>query len=165
MESDMTDSLQLRDVLESDLSIFFGQQLDREANWMAAFTAKDPTDRDAIFARWKKALADPTVMFKTIVLDGEIVGSVFSYEEESLPQISYWIGKEHWRKGIATRATTEFLKHVNTARPMYARAAVDNHRSLRVLEKCGFVITGRDKGFANARGTEVDEYTLALRCA
>ncbi len=158
----MKNLLQLRDVLETDLSIFFGQQLDREANYMAAFTAKDPTDRDAIIARWKKVLTDPTVIFKTIVLDGQIVGSVLSYEEATLPQISYWIGKEHWGQGIATRALTEFLAHCHLARPIYARAVKDNHRSLRVLEKCGFIISGENKGFANARGTEVDEYTLIL---
>src|ERR1700730_10727135 len=37
----------LRDVMSSDLPIFFEQQLDSDANHMAAFTAKDPTDRDA----------------------------------------------------------------------------------------------------------------------
>jgi hypothetical protein len=50
-----------------------------------------------------------------------------------------------------------------TTRPLYARAAKDNTGSLRVLEKCGFTITGEDRGYANARGEEVDEYLLALR--
>lgn len=158
----MTHSLHLRDVLETDLSIFFGQQLDREANYLAAFTSSDPTDRDDILARWKKVLADPSVIFKTIILDGQIVGSVLSYEEATLPQVSYWIGQEHWGQGIATRALTEFLTHCNLARPLYARAIKDNHRSLRVLEKCGFTITGERKGFAHARGSQADEYTLIL---
>jgi len=161
----MTNSLHLRDVRETDLSIFFGQQLDREANYLVAFTAPDPTDRDDIFARWKKALSDPTIIFKTIVLDGQIVGSVLSYEEATLPQVSYWIGKEHWGQGLATRALTAFLTHCNHARPLYARAVKDNHRSLRVLEKCGFTITGENKSLANARATEVDEYTLILKSA
>ncbi len=39
--------VQLREVEEADLSIFFEQQLDPESNRMAAFTAKDPTDRGA----------------------------------------------------------------------------------------------------------------------
>ncbi len=34
--------------------------------------------------------------------------------------------------------------------------------SLRVLEKCGFRIIGEDKGFANARGREVEEFLLEL---
>ena len=54
-----------------------------------------------------------------------------------------------------------FLEFV-TVRPLYARAAKDNIGSRRVLEKCGFVICGEDKGFAHARGAEIEEYVLRL---
>ena len=47
-------------------------------------------------------------------------------------------------------------------RPLYARAAKDNFASLRVLEKCGFTRIGEDKGFANARGEEIEEFMLRL---
>ena len=47
-------------------------------------------------------------------------------------------------------------------RPLYARAAADNIASIRVLEKCGFVLIGRDRGFANARGAEIEEVVLEL---
>ena len=43
-----------------------------------------------------------------------------------------------------------------------ARAAADNAASLRVLAKCGFEVVGEDRGFANARGEEIDEYVLEL---
>ena len=45
----MTNDVLLRDVTEADLPIFFEQQ-DSAANHMAAFTAKDPADRDAFMA-------------------------------------------------------------------------------------------------------------------
>jgi RimJ/RimL family protein N-acetyltransferase len=64
--------------------------------------------------------------------------------------------------GIATKALAVFLSAVK-ARPLYARAAKDNIASLRVLEKCGFTITGYERGFANARGEEVEEVVLELR--
>ena len=44
--------------------------------------------------------------------------------------------------------------------PIYARASKDNLASIRVLEKCGFKITGHGKGFANARGKEIEEVVL-----
>jgi RimJ/RimL family protein N-acetyltransferase len=47
-------------------------------------------------------------------------------------------------------------------RPLYARVVKDNIASLRVLEKCGFARIGEDKGFANARGEEVEEFILRL---
>jgi RimJ/RimL family protein N-acetyltransferase len=78
------------------------------------------------------------------------------------PEIGYWLGKEFWGKGIATQALAAFLKIVTT-RPIYAAAAADNLGSLRVLQKCGFVITGYDKGFAGARQQEIDEALLELK--
>lgn len=158
----MTTNLMLREVVEADLPIFFEQQLDPDANHMAAFTAKDPTDWEAFMAHWSKIRAAATVIIKTIVVDGQVTGSVLSYEESSKPEVSYWLGKEYWGKGIATQALAEFLTHVNKARPIYARVAKDNYGSRRVLEKCGFTLIGESKGFANARGTEVEEYTLVL---
>ena len=80
---------------------------------------------------------------------------------EDEPEVSYWLGKEFWGKGIATWALGEFLEF-DRSRPMYARVAKDNLASLRVLQKCGFVIQGEDKGFANAREQEVEEFILIL---
>ncbi len=85
--------LVLRDVVEDDLPVFFENQLDPEANHMAAFTSKDPTDREAFDAHWERILGDGTVIIRTVVLDGDVAGSVLSYEESGRPEVSYWIGK------------------------------------------------------------------------
>jgi RimJ/RimL family protein N-acetyltransferase len=159
MDSDFS----LRNVLEADLPIFFAYQLDPDAQAMAAFTAKDPANQEAFTAHWDRILADPTVITRTIVVDGQVAGSVLSYQDDGHPEVIYWLGKHHWGKGLATRALTEFLVHANPTRPIYARAAKDNIGSLRVLEKCGFRIIGEDKGFANARGKEIEEYLLQLQ--
>jgi RimJ/RimL family protein N-acetyltransferase len=148
----MISDFSLRNVLEADLPTFFVYQLDPEANAMAAFTAKDPTDQDAFMAHWHRIMADPTTIIRTIVVDGQVAGSVFSYEDAGHVEVSYWLGKIYWGQGLATRALATFLAHANPIRPIYARAAKDNIGSLRVLAKCGFTIIGEDKGFANARG-------------
>jgi RimJ/RimL family protein N-acetyltransferase len=158
----MTSDLLLRDVREDDLPIFFEQQLDSDANYMAAFTAKNPSDRDAFTSHWSKILGDDTTTNKTILFAGQVVGHIASFERLGKPEVSYWIGKEYWGRGLATRALSEFLSQVKE-RPVYARAAKDNKASLRVLEKCGFKITGEDKGFSHARGEEVEEFILELR--
>jgi RimJ/RimL family protein N-acetyltransferase len=160
--NDMENKLLLRDVLSDDLSIFFEHQLEQEANTMAAFTAKDPTDREAFMAHWQKILGIDTCIIRTIVFNGQVAGSVSSYEEEGKPEVTYWLGREYWGKGIATWALQELLLHHSQKRPMYARVAKDNPGSRRVLEKCGFRIIGEDKGFANARGQEIEELLLEL---
>ena len=159
----MTGDLYLREVVEDDLSLFFEFQLDPGANYVAAFIARDPTDREAFTAHWNKIMAEPTNIIRTIVFDGQVVGSVSSYEVSGKPEVTYWIGRAHWGKGIATRALTAFLAQVNATRPIYARVAKDNLGSRRVLEKCGFQVIGGMKGFANARGEEIDELHLELR--
>ena len=158
----MTNKLFLRNVVNDDLPIFFEYQLDQEANYMAAFTAKDPTNQEAFMAHWHRILADKTGIIQTIIFNGQVAGSVSSYEDEGKPEVTYWLGKEYWGKGIATWALKEFLAQKNQIRPIYARVAKDNLGSRRVLEKCGFKIIGEFKGFANARGQEIEELLLEL---
>lgn len=129
---------------------------------MAAFTRKDPSDRMAFDAHWDRIRADKTITIKTILFDGQVAGSVLSFDLFGAPSVSYWIRREFWGKGIATEAFAKFLQ-LNTTRPIYARVAKDNIASIRVLEKCGFAMSGVDKGFANARGAEIEELIFELK--
>jgi RimJ/RimL family protein N-acetyltransferase len=158
----MTLDVVLREVAEEDLPTFFEQQLDPDATYMAAFTAKDPADHEAFTAHWARIRADQTNTIRTIVVKGQVAGHIASYIHSGTPEVTYWLGREYWGRGVATRSLSLFLDHV-TARPLYARAAKDNVGSLRVLKKCGFTITGEDRGFANARGEEIEEWLLELR--
>lgn len=158
----MSDTVVLRAVTESDLPIFFEQQRDPEANYMAAFTSRDPNDRDAFMAHWARILADETTTNRTIVVDGAVAGNISSFLFEGEREVSYWLGKSFWGRGVASAALRAFLGEV-TLRPLYARAAKDNAASLRVLRKRGFTITGEGSGYAAARGGETEEYILTLR--
>jgi RimJ/RimL family protein N-acetyltransferase len=159
--SQIAQGVELREVVENDLPIFFENQLDPTANYMAAFTSKDPADREAFDAHWKKILADETIPIKTILFGNHVAGSVLSYEMGGEREVSYWLGKEYWGQGIATRALGLYLEMVQQC-PMYARAAKDNLGSIRVLEKCGFKPLDSDKGFANARGKEIEEVIMII---
>ncbi len=146
---------------EDDLNSFFQFQLDKEANYLAAFTAKDPNDKTAYIEKYTKFLTDPTINMRTIKVNNLIAGSIAKYLTENEPEITYWIDRKYWGKGIATTALKEFLK-IEKVRPIYARTAFDNYGSQKVLEKCGFVKIGTDKGFANARQAEIEEYIYKL---
>jgi RimJ/RimL family protein N-acetyltransferase len=160
--SPLINEILLRDVTEGDLPIFFEQQLDSAANYLAAFTAKDLADRHVFTAKWTKILADKTTTKKTILFEGRVIGYLVSFERFGKPEVSYWLGKEYWGQGLATKALSAFLAHVKT-RPLYARVVKDNIASIRVLAKCGFTVCGEDKGFSNSRGVEVEEFILELR--
>lgn len=162
MKEEAIRNLHLRAVTDADLPTFFEQQLDPAANHMAAFTAKDPADRDAFAAHWAKIRGDAAVTIRTILLDECVAGYVAGFERMGDPEVTYWIGKEYWGRGIATEALARFLAEL-PRRPLYARVAKDNAASARVLEKCGFAIVGEESYFANARGEEIQELILALR--
>ncbi|MFE0556960.1 hypothetical protein ACFW1P_13650 [Paenibacillus sp. NPDC058910] len=83
----------LRDVFEDDLAIFFEQQRDPEANYMAAFTAKDPSDKAAFDAHWAKILGDETIIKKTVLYEGQVAGQILLFEHMGQPEVSYWIGR------------------------------------------------------------------------
>lgn len=151
----------LRQTVIDDLEFFFNFQLDEEANHLAAFTPKDPTDKLAYLNKYSKLLNEPTVNMRTIIVNNVIVGSISKFEREGDAEITYWIDRKFWSKGIGSTALKSFLL-IESARPILGRVAFDNIGSQRVLEKCGFVRIGKDKGFANARQAEIEEFIYKL---
>lgn len=160
----MTDNkldIKLRPTKISDLDTLFQFQLDKEGGYLAAFMPTDPTDKTAYVTKHTKLLSDPTVNNQTILVDNVIVGSVAKFVMEGDAEITYWLDKKFWGQGIATKALQNFLD-IETTRPIFGRVAFDNFGSQKVLEKCGFVKIGSDKGFANARQTEIEEFIYKL---
>lgn len=154
-------TVSLRDVRETDLAIFFEQQLDPQANQMAAFAAANPKDQATFLARWRRNLADPTITIRTVLAGEQVAGHVLCFELFGQPSVGYWYGREYWGKGIATRALRLFIQEVPT-RPLYARAAKDNNASIRVLQHGGFVLVDEEMAFANARMQTIPEVILRL---
>ncbi|MFF8196048.1 GNAT family N-acetyltransferase [Streptomyces bobili] len=150
----------LRPVHDSDLPVFYRQMNDPESLRMAAFTAKDPADREAFDAHWQRIRAS-TAVVRAILADGDVVGSAAVYGEPGEREVTYWVDRAYWGRGIATAALGALLAEV-PERPLYARAADDNAGSRRVLEKCGFRLNARATGYAHARGAEIDEVVLVL---
>ncbi|ROH88871.1 N-acetyltransferase [Chryseobacterium cucumeris] len=154
---DIQHDIKLRPTVVEDLETLFQFQLDDEANHLAAFTSKDSTNKEAYIAKFTKLLTDPTINNQTIIAGTVIVGSIAKFIMEDDVEITYWIDKNFWGKGIATTALKDFLT-IETTRPIFGRVAFDNLGSQKVLEKCGFIKIGTDKGFANARQTEIEEF-------
>jgi RimJ/RimL family protein N-acetyltransferase len=125
----------LRDTIEADLGALFEFQADPEASAMAAFPSRD---LPAFLEHQRKIMANPSVIAKTVVVDGVVVGSIGSWTEENEREVGYWIDRAQWGKGYATAALRAFVA-IEPHRPLHARVADHNVASRRVLEKCGFV--------------------------
>lgn len=157
-----TAAITLREVRDSDLPFFWRHLSDPEAQQIAAFTGAYHYDRELFDSHWAKIRAEPDILNRTVVADGEVVGHIAVYGPPDEREVTYWIDRAHWGRGLATAALTALID-LEPTRPLHAYAATDNTGSIRVLEKCGFAITGHDRGFARARDAEIDEVVLILR--
>jgi RimJ/RimL family protein N-acetyltransferase len=153
----MTNATYLREVQDSDLPILYEQQLDPEATRMAAFPSRD---HDAFMAHWAKIRADQTTILRIILFHGEVAGSIVAWRNAGVLNIGYWLGRQHWGKGIATAGLSLFLEQV-TERPVYAHVAKQNIASIRVLQKCGFTIHGEDTS-GGINDEQVGEFVMCL---
>ena len=154
----MRNYVRLRDVEPADLPVFYEHQLDADATAMAAFPSRD---RAAFDAHWAtNVLGNATTVTQTILVDGQVAGYIGSWPQDGARLVGYWIGKQHWGKGVATTALAAFLQLV-TERPLHAHVAEHNVGSIRVLEKCGFSHEREER--AEEAGQDVVEMVFVLR--
>jgi RimJ/RimL family protein N-acetyltransferase len=151
----------LRPVEDADLDALFEQMRDPESVRMAAFTPEDPDDRTAFDARMATARTSPDITHRAVIADGRLVGSIAAFVVAGDTEITYWIDRSAWGRGIASQALALFLDVV-PVRPLHARAATDNVGSLRVLRKAGFTTVGTEVSYAPARDAEIEETILRL---
>ena len=151
----------LRDVRDSDLPVFWAQMRDERAQHMAAVTRGYHYDHAAFDTHWDRVRSDPAVIVRTVLAGGEVAGHAAVFGPPGEREVTYWVDRAYWGRGVAT-ATLAALLGLERTRPLHAHAAADNTGSIRVLQKCGFVITGRGRIFAQARGEEIDEVALTL---
>jgi len=130
----------LRPVEDADLPLFFAWQADEESFRMAAVPARDA---ESFAAHWARNRSNPANTMRTIVADGVVVGNAVSWSGDEGRMVGYWIGKEHWGRGIASAALVLYLD-VERHRPLLAIVAEHNPGSRRVLEKAGFELVGRE---------------------
>jgi RimJ/RimL family protein N-acetyltransferase len=153
--------LVLREIEDRDIGVLFQHSTDPDAIRMAAFISPEFDDRTSFERRWARLRSDGSNTNRVVEIDGRVVGHIASFDLEGHREVTYWIGREDWGRGIATRALQEFLQ-LEASRPLYAGAASDNAASIRVLTKCGFRVVSEGRGFAHGRNEETDEVVLRL---
>jgi RimJ/RimL family protein N-acetyltransferase len=151
----------LRPVEDADLDALFDQMRDPESVWMAAFIFRDPADRSAFDAHMARVRSSPDINMLAVTCDRHLVGSVASFVVDGDTEVTYWIDRAAWGRGIASRALALLLGRT-AVRPLHARAASDNAGSLRVLQRSGFKVVGTERSFAPGRNAEIEETILRL---
>jgi RimJ/RimL family protein N-acetyltransferase len=133
----------LRALRPEDLELVYEHQRDPVAVDLVGLGSRD---RPAFDEHWAKVMPDPTVIKQAILADGELVGAAMSFlEDDGRRFVGYWIGREHWGRGIVSQALPAFLALLGE-RPLFARVSPRNAGSLRVLEKSRFTVVERGGG-------------------
>ncbi|MCR8561579.1 GNAT family N-acetyltransferase [Mucilaginibacter sp. BJC16-A38] len=111
---------------------------------------------------------DPFLCF-VIAIDGELAGAVGIEMRTDVyrksPLIGYWLAEPHWGKGIMTNALKLVVDYAFAnldIKRLQAGVFGNNPRSMRVLEKCGFVKEGVSKSAIIKNGEVLDEHIYAL---
>lgn len=159
MDPAINGPVRIRNVERDDLPRMYQMQLDPESNRLAVTI---PRSAEAFDVLWADAPRDPSVTAKAILLGEEMVGYVACFRRDGRANVGYWISREHWGKGIASRALELLLLEVAT-RPLHAHVATSNGASLRVLQKCGFVVERVQVATASDRYPESEEAVLVLK--
>ena len=120
--------------------------LDQTRAWLADMIAADP------------ALSDDFVIER----DGQVIGKAGCWR---LPEVGYILHPDHWGQGLAREALTAAIAHVFENFPLPAlEADVDprNTRSLALLQRLGFLETGRGECTIQVAGEWCDSVYLSL---
>lgn len=158
------DEVRLRPVQWADVPVLFGFQLDEASNEMAKVK---PRDEATFHAVWERVFATPMIVARVITAKESpdtaerIVGNVSCFQRDGLDYVGYWIARDAWGRGYASRALALMLVEVRR-RPLHARVAADNVASLKVLERCGFTELRRGWSPGDDRLVACDEVLLVL---
>jgi RimJ/RimL family protein N-acetyltransferase len=153
--------IELRDLDDDDLDAIFEMMRDPAAVEMAAFTAADPDDRVAFDAWMARERTAAEVATYVVTENGGFAGTAALFSVEGDREVTYWIARHAWGRGVATEAL-RILVSREAERPLFARVAAHNAASLAVLTKVGFTELSRDIDFAPGVGREVEEIVLVL---
>lgn len=153
--------IDLRPFDDDDLDAVFEMMRDREAVEMAAFTASDPDDRAAFDAWIARQRADDDVLCLVVTEDGGFAGTAAAFTVDGDREVSYWIARHAWGRGVATAALRLLISH-EPVRPLFARSAAHNAASIAVLRKVGFTELSRNIDFAPGIGRDTEEIVFTL---
>ncbi len=82
--------------------------------------------------------------YAIITKDKEFIGVAgYHLNCKSGVELGYWVGEPYWGKGYATEAVRALIVEARKigVKQIFAHAISKNIASIRVLKKCGFIIT------------------------
>ena len=115
---------------------------------------------------WLKKTKEDDYSFN-IFLKKKLIGgiSITNKQNNTKPELGYWIGEDFWGKGYANEACTKLIEYFFLNTPhniIYASHMKDNIRSKKILTSLGFKFMNTGKKFSISRNEIVDDLDYQL---
>lgn len=141
-----TEPLSFRPWQAQDLDDYHAM-LDDPAVWQFLPESRPtPLSRDDAAALLALSNDAPHHEVRAVLVQGRPVGQVRLVLADG--EVSYWLGRAHWGRGIARRALADWTAECRARHPglsLYARIRADHAASRKVAEAAGY----RDAGYEN----------------
>ncbi len=113
---------------------------------------------------------DPVKNF-IIEINNEAVGAISITPNEDVyrlnAEIGYWLGEEHWGKGVMTaviKATVKYAFETFNIKRIYALPFATTIGSIRTLEKAGFIKEATIRNGVIKNNKILDYYIYSITC-
>ncbi|MCQ2289118.1 MAG: GNAT family N-acetyltransferase [Muribaculaceae bacterium] len=160
-----TERILLRRWQESDASALFKYASDPEVGPRAGWPPHKSLEEslDVI----KNIFTNETTWAIVLKETGEAIGTMgyFTHDTSNIPigindcEIGYWVARPYWNRGICTEALKLMLDYcinVKKFEDIWSDHFTGNPASGRVMQKCGFIDTGRLNRCSNLLGGDKD---------
>jgi len=158
-------------ITEDDIRALYPLGNNKDVSWMSGGGLIHPITYEEFRTQNSIAVSKAIGELQSYVIRwGDVViGSVgyFRRTPDAPLEIGYWIGKDYWGKGIATKAlmlAIDAMKKSGLTGTIFATTMVDNLASRHILSKCGFIEIGTVRFQSRARDMEVEaiRYSITL---
>lgn len=168
-----TARLTLRQVRDSDAEAIYAFRSDPDVSRYNGAPYEDLEESKALIERLTRQFNAKTTLSWAMTLTGDdqVIGLCgFGYWARvvRIAELGFDLAKAHWGQGLTPEAASAVMhfgfEHMNLNR-IVAEVHGNNHASVRVMEKLGFVLEGilRDDGYENGAFHDQRLYGLLRR--
>jgi RimJ/RimL family protein N-acetyltransferase len=162
----MNNMIELSDLEQRNIDVLV--KLLNNKNVTKYLTSRIPQPYTTEDAEWWINTGSKTGITNAIQVDGYFAGVINvtagEYENFRSAEIGYWLGEDYWGKGIATEAVEKMTNYVFSSTEivrLFAPVFSPNIKSMRVLEKNGYIKEGIFKKSIFKSGEYFDEHLFA----
>ena len=158
--------IELRDFEQRDIEVLV--KLLNNKNVTQYLSSRIPQPYTIQDAEWWVNTGSKVGIAKAIDVGGNLIGvisaTIGEYENIRSAEIGYWLGENYWGQGVATKAVDKMTNYIFSNSKivrLFSPVFAPNKKSMRVLEKCGYMKEGIFKKAIFKDGKYIDAHIFA----